>query len=626
MKHIPLFVSLLLIVSACQPTIRKDTVNQHIDFSYVHVADSFFSPRLERVAHVTIPVCIDQTEVQTGRIRNFENAAKGEGKHSGIFFDDSDVYKALEAIAYSLINYPDSAMEAKADEWIAKIAAAQQQDGYINTYYTLTGLDRRWTDMDKHEMYCAGHLIEAGIAYKKATGKTLLLEVGIRMADHIMSLFNEQGRHWVPGHEEIELALVKLSEETGQSKYLDYAYWLLSQRGHGYGYTENGIKDSLNQWNAPYYQDAVPVRDLRSISGHAVRSMYLYCGMSDVAARIADTGYEEALDSLWVDVTQRNMYVTGGIGVAYCTEGFANDYELPNREAYCETCASVGMALWNSRMAERTGESRYYDILERTLYNAMLAGINLEGNRFFYVNPLASDGDHHRQAWFGCACCPSNICRFLASLGNYIYAANDTALYVNLYIGNQASFPIGKENISVSMTTEYPWEGNTNIVFQSKMHKSLMLRIPDWCKQYRISINGKPAEVPIVKGYACINRCWQKGDSVNIEMDMPIEIVAADPRVKADIGRRAIQRGPIVYCAEQIDNATDIDSLTLSENSRFTTINLQWGDSCNGSSRIMVIDGTIDIMRPYFRYFCLIPYYAWDNRESGKMAVWQRWE
>ena len=626
MKRLLFFAAVALALTACQKTSKPALVNQHVDFASVHIDDAFWSPRLERVARVTIPVCIDQTEVQTGRIRNFENAAKGEGRHSGIFFDDSDVYKALEAIAYSLINYPDSAMEAKADDWIAKIAAAQQPDGYINTFYTLTGLEKRWTDMDKHEMYCAGHLIEAGIAYKKATGKTILLETGRRMADHIMSLFNEQGRHWVPGHEEIELAMVKLYEETKERKYLDYAYWLLSQRGHGYGYTENGIKDSLNQWNAPYYQDAVPVRDLRSISGHAVRSMYLYCGMSDVAARIADTGYEEALDSLWVDVTQRNMYVTGGIGVAYCTEGFANDYELPNREAYCETCASVGMALWNSRMAERTGESRYYDILERTLYNAMLAGINLEGNRFFYVNPLASDGDHHRQAWFGCACCPSNICRFLASLGNYIYAANDTALYINLYIGNQASFPIGKENISVSMTTEYPWEGNTNIVFQSKMHKSLMLRIPDWCKQYRITINGTPAEVPIVKGYACIKRCWQKGDSVNIEMDMPIEVVAADPRVKADIGRRAIQRGPIVYCAEQIDNATDIDSLTLSENSRFTTINLRWGDSCNGSSRIMVIDGTIDIMRPYFRHFCLIPYYAWDNRESSKMAVWQRWE
>ena len=617
MKKILLFAGLLLAVSACRNGHKPNLVNQHVDFACVHVSDSFWSPRLERVARVTIPVCIDQTEVQTGRIRNFENAAKGEGKHSGIFFDDSDVYKALEAIAYSLINYPDSAMEAKADDWIAKIAAAQQPDGYINTFYTLTGLDKRWTDMDKHEMYCAGHLIEAGIAYKKATGKTQLLTVGIRMAEHIMSVFNDQARHWVPGHEEIELAMVKLYEETRERKYLDYAYWLLSQRGHGYGYTENGIKDSLNRWNAPYYQDAVPVCDLRSISGHAVRSMYLYCGMCDVAARISGTGYEEALDTLWEDVTKRNMYVTGGIGVAYCTEGFANDYELPNKEAYCETCASVGMALWNSRMAERTGEAKYYDILERSVYNAMLAGINLEGNRFFYVNPLASDGDHHRKAWFGCACCPSNICRFMASLGNYIYATNDTALYVNLYIGNEAAFKVGDENVSLAMTTQYPREGRTTVLFRSGMQKSLMLRIPEWCKQYTLSVNGEEAEFVPENGYACISRRWQAGDELQIDMAMPVTLVSADPRVKADEGRRAVQRGPLVYCAEQVDNYTDIDSLLLTANTQLTAV--YEPDLLGG---IVAIDGVVPAVDSPDITFRLVPYYAWDNRQSGKMAVW----
>ena len=612
MKRLLFFAAVALALTACQKTSKPALVNQHVDFASVHIDDAFWSPRLERVARVTIPVCIDQTEVQTGRIRNFENAAKGEGKHSGIFFDDSDVYKALEAIAYSLINYPDPAMEAKADDWIAKIAAAQQPDGYINTFYTLTGLDKRWTDMDKHEMYCAGHLIEAGIAYKKATGKTLLLEVGRRMADHIMSLFNEQGRHWVPGHEEIELAMVKLYEETRERKYLDYAYWLLSQRGHGYGYTENGIMDSLNQWNAPYYQDAVPVCDLRSISGHAVRSMYLYCGMCDVAARMSGTGYEEALDTLWEDVTKRNMYVTGGIGVAYCTEGFANDYELPNKEAYCETCASVGMALWNSRMAERTGDAQYYDILERSVYNAMLAGINLAGDRFFYVNPLASDGGHHRKSWYGCACCPSNICRFMASLGNYIYAANDNALYVNLYIGNEAAFQVGRENVSLAMATQYPWEGRTDIRFRSPMHKSLLLRIPDWCKHYTLSVNGEQTEAAVKNGYACLNRRWQAGDEVSIDFDMPVEIVAADPRVKADEGRRAVQRGPLVYCAEQVDNQTDIESIVLTDNTRLTAV--YEPDLLGG---VVAIDGVASN-----NAFRLIPYYAWDNREAGKMAVW----
>ena len=613
MKKLFAVISFLPLLCACQKAPQTDVVNKHIDFSDVHICDSFWSPRLERVATVTIPVCIDQTEVQTGRIRNFENAARGEGKHSGIFFDDSDVYKALEAIAYSLINHPDSAMEAKADEWIEKIAAAQQSDGYINTFYTLTGLDKRWTDMDKHEMYCAGHLIEAGIAYKKATGKRQLLDVGIRMADHIMSLFGENGRHWVPGHEEIELALVKLYEETGEGKYLDFAYWLLSERGHGYGYGAESIKDSLNQWNAPYYQDAVPVKDLRSISGHAVRSMYLYCAMSDVAARIPNTGYEEALDSLWVDVTKRNMYLTGGIGVAYCTEGFAADYELPNKEAYCETCASVGMALWNSRMAERTGNAKYYDILERSVYNAMLAGINLDGNRFFYVNPLASDGNHHRKTWFGCACCPSNICRFMASLGNYIYAANDTALYANLYIGNEATFKVGKEDVSLTMTTDYPWQGHSTIRFRSGMNKSLLLRIPDWCKHYTIAVNGEPIMPLVVNGYARISRLWKEGDEVSICMDMPIELVSADPRVKADKGRRAVQRGPLVYCAEQADNTMDIENLVLTDTTRLTTV---FDSDLLGG--VMAIDG----MDQALSTIHLIPYYAWDNRESGKMAVW----
>ena len=303
------------------------------------------------------------------------------------------------------------------------------------------------------------------------------------------------------------------------------------------------------------------------------------------------------------------MYVTGGIGVAYCTEGFANDYELPNKEAYCETCASVGMALWNSRMAERTGDAKYYDILERSVYNAMLAGINLEGNRFFYVNPLASDGDHHRKTWYGCACCPSNICRFMASLGNYIYAANDTALYVNLYIGNEATFKVGKEEVSVAMTTRYPWEGRTDIRFRSSMRKSMMLRIPDRCRQYTLSVNGSPVSVTLEKGYAYITRDWQTGDEVSIDFDMPVEIVAADPRVKADEGRRAVQRGPLVYCAEQADNTIDIDSIILTDSTQLTAVCVP--DLLGGIT-------AIDIQKS----FRLIPYYAWDNREGGKMAVW----
>ncbi|MCQ2347394.1 MAG: glycoside hydrolase family 127 protein [Paludibacteraceae bacterium] len=617
MKHTFAFsLVCLCALVACQPESSLRQTTKHVDFSNVHIQDAFWSPRLERVATATIPVCIDQTEVQTGRIRNFENAAAHTGEHSGIFFDDSDVYKALEAIAYSLINQPDLALEAKADEWIAKIAAAQQEDGYINTFYTLTGLENRWTDMDKHEMYCAGHLLEAGIAYKKATGKTTLMNVGVRMVEHIMSIFNENGRHWVPGHEEIELALVKLADETGERKYLDYAYWILSQRGHGYGVTTEGIMDENQRWNAPYYQDAVPVEQLRSISGHAVRSMYLFCAMCDVAARMPNTHYEEALDTLWEDVVHRNMYVTGGIGVAYCTEGFANDYELPNKEAYCETCASVGMALWNYRMHEWKGEGQYVDVLERSVYNAMLAGINLDGNRFFYVNPLASDGNHHRKAWYGCACCPSNICRYMASIGNYIYAVSKDALYLNLFIGNEASFRIGRKDVAVALTTEYPWNGRSVLTFRTPMKHDLCVRIPDWCESYEIRVNGETQTTEVEKGYARLERSWQKGDSVEIILDMPIRLVEADSRVVADRGRRAVQRGPLVYCAEQVDNDVDVDSLSLSPQ---TLLSERFEEDMLGG--VVVIDATTaDVTSA--NAFRLIPYYAWDNREAGKMAVW----
>ena len=333
-----------------------------VDFSHVKIEDGFWSPRLSKHTTATLPVCIDQIENQTGRIRNFENAAKGEGEHSGIFFDDSDVYKALEGIAYSLINNPNPELEKKADEWIDKMAAAQQPDGYINTYYTLTGLDKRWTNMDKHEMYCAGHMMEAAVAYYQATGKRKLLDVSIRMADHMLSVFGPGKRHWVPGHEEIELALVKLYQVTGETKYLDFANWLLEERGHGYG-----SKGDEGDWNPEYYQDVVPVRDLESISGHAVRCMYLYCGMADVAALKQDTGYVEAMNRLWDDVVLRNMYITGGIGSSGHNEGFTEDYDLPNLEAYCETCASVGMVYWNQRMNQFTGDAEYVDVLERLL-------------------------------------------------------------------------------------------------------------------------------------------------------------------------------------------------------------------------------------------------------------------
>ena len=613
MKQYLLLAASAFLLQGCQ-TSKEDIKEQplkmieQIDFSHVKINDNFWSPRLSKHVSATLPVCIDQIENQTGRIRNFENAAKGEGEHSGIFFDDSDAYKALEGMAYSLINNPDPELEKKADEWIDKFAAAQQPDGYINTFYTLTGLDKRWTNMDKHEMYCAGHMIEAGVAYYQATGKRKLLDVCIRMTDHMMSQFGPGKRHWVPGHEEIELALVKLYQTTQEQKYLDFAYWLLEERGHGHG-----TMGDEGKWDPVYYQDIVPVRQLTDISGHAVRCMYLYCGMADVAALKNDTGYIAAMDRLWDDVVHRNMYITGGIGSSRDNEGFTEDYDLPNLDAYCETCASVGMVLWNQRMNQLTGDSKYIDVLERSLYNGALAGISLGGDRFFYVNPLESKGDHHRQEWYGCACCPSQLSRFLPSIGNYIYASSDDALWVNLYIGNTGQIRIGETDILLTQETDYPWDGSVKLTISTSqpLEKEIRLRIPDWCKTYDLSINGKRINVPKEKGYAVI-KDWKSQDVIALDMDMPVEIVAADPHVKENFDKRAIQRGPLVYCMEEIDNPEYFDQIQLSPSTTFQTAFVS--DILNGIKTIKT-NGRAQSAT-------FIPYYAWDNRKAGKMRVW----
>lgn len=613
MKQYLLLAASAFLLQGCQTS--KEDINEQplkmieqIDFSHVKINDNFWSPRLSKHVSATLPVCIDQIENQTGRIRNFENAAKGEGEHSGIFFDDSDIYKALEGMAYSLINNPDPELEKKADEWIDKFAAAQQPDGYINTFYTLTGLDKRWTNMDKHEMYCAGHMIEAGVAYYQATGKRKLLDVCIRMTDHMMSQFGPGKRHWVPGHEEIELALVKLYQTTQEQKYLDFAYWLLEERGHGHG-----TMGDEGKWDPVYYQDIVPVRQLTDISGHAVRCMYLYCGMADVAALKNDTGYIAAMDRLWDDVVLRNMYITGGIGSSRDNEGFTEDYDLPNLDAYCETCASVGMVLWNQRMNQLTGDSKYIDVLERSLYNGALAGISLGGDRFFYVNPLESKGDHHRQEWYGCACCPSQLSRFLPSIGNYIYASSDDALWVNLYIGNTGQIRIGETDILLKQETDYPWDGSVKLTIATSqpLEKEIRLRIPNWCKTYDLSINGKRINVSEEKGYAVI-KDWKSQDVIALDMDMPVEIVAADPHVKENFGKRAIQRGPLVYCMEEIDNPVYFDQIQLSPSTTFQTAFVS--DILNGIKTIKT-NGRAQSAT-------FIPYYAWDNRKAGKMRVW----
>ena len=606
MRRLFYFLFLLSFLAGCSRKAENLKPIAPVRFSDVRIDDAFWSPRLLLHKTATLPVCIDQIENQTGRIRNFENAAQGRGEHSGIYYDDSDVYKALEGMAYSLQIMPDPELEAKCDEWIDKFAAAQEPDGYINTFYSLTGLENRWDNMSKHEMYCAGHMTEAAVAYYYATGKRKFLDVSIRMADHMMSVFGPGKRNWVPGHEEIELALVKLYEATGEKKYLDFAGWLLDQRGHGYGtYGKAG-----GNWNAAYFQDDVPVREISAIAGHAVRAMYLYCGMADVAAYTGDTGLTAALDRVWDHVVLKNMYVTGGIGQSAQNEGITEDYDLPNLTAYCETCASVGMVFWNWRMNQFTGDAKYADVMERSLYNGALAGINLAGDRFFYVNPLESLGNHHRQEWYGCACCPSQICRFLPSIGNYIYGVSDEGLWVNLYMGNIASVKVGGKDLTVTQETKYPWEGAVRLTLGLKgsVRTQVRLRIPGWCREYAVSVNGQVVEPTVEKGYAVLEGKWKDGDVIDLEMDMPVEVVEADPRVKEDVGKRAVQRGPLVYCLEEADNPSDFDGITLSPDAPWEA----GFDAGLLSGVVKITDGTATY----------IPYYAWDNRTAGKMKVW----
>lgn len=613
-----------------------------VNFSKVKIADGFWQPRINQVTDVTIPVCIDQTEVKTPRIKNFEKVARKKGeKHEGIFYDDSDVYKALEAIAYSLSNKPNQALEQKADEWIDKIAAAQLPDGYIGTWYTLGDFDKRWTDMSMHEDYNGGHLIEAAVAYYDATGKRKLLDVAIKFADYFDSLFGPGKRHWVTGHQELELALVKLYRATQNKKYLALSNWLLDERGHKYaiGYTWTDWRDTA------YAQDVVPVKQQKEITGHAVRAMYMYTGAADVASQTGDVGYMDAMKTVWEDVVYRNMYITGGIGSSGNNEGFSVDYELPNENAYCETCASVGMVFWNQRMNQLTGDAKYIDVLERSLYNAANDGLSLDGKTFFYGNPLASDGRHKRREWFGTACCPANIARLVESLGNYVYAQSENAFYVNLFVGSSTTVDLAKTKVGIAQETNYPWDGLIKVKISpaKKVKFNLHLRIPGWAlgkpvpgdtysylnysgSAYTILVNGKPAAFTLDNGYAVINREWKKDDVVELNLPMEVRRVVARQEVKEDVNRVAFERGPLVFCVEHSDNNGKAFNFFLPDNAPIKT---EFNKDLLGGTQVIKTDVPVVITSPdgmeiktEVRSITAIPYFLWNNRGQGQMQVW----
>ena len=578
-----------------------------IAFNKVKIQSTFWNPRLDISRKVTVRACLDRCE-DTGRLINFRRAAgKAEGEHKGLCYDDSDVYKVLEGAAYDLMVEHDPELEARVDTIIADICAAQEPSGYINTHFTCRRPNEKWTDMDQHEAYCIGHMVEGAIAYQQATGKEAWLNCARRAVDHMMDLFGPGKRHWICGHQELELALVKLYRCTGEKKYFDFARWLLEERGHGY-IEARSIEHGY--FTPEYYLDVIPAKDLRKVTGHAVRAMYYFTAMADVDALTGEEEYKEALDALWNNIVPANIYITGGIGQQARNEGFTHDYHKPNLSAYCETCAAVGMSLWNHRLNLANADAKYADIVETEMYNGVLAGVGLSGDMYFYDNPLASVGTHHRSQWFGTSCCPTNLARFIPSVGGYCYALGEGELYINQYIGGSLKLDEEGCRAELEVTTEYPWDGKITITVKAlEGLGAFKLRIPGWCRSYTVNGMSPAAE----KGYVTVPA--QAGDSIVLTLDMPVDRVYEDLRVKETAGRVCVRRGPVVYCAEEVDNkSADICTeyfhaeLALSKDAELRVSGVE--------ERLLnapVIEGG---------GVKLIPYSLWDNREGGAMVVW----
>jgi len=617
-----------------------------VPFTSVKMTDNFWAPRIKKNHEVTIPIAFGYCE-STGRVKNFEIAG---GLDTGAFrtiypFDDSDVTKIIEGAAYSLQTYPDPALEAYVDSLIWKIGLAQEDDGYLYTNRTIAEMGygkihewaegKRWekTNILSHELYNLGHMYEAAVAYYQATGKRELLEISLKSADLVDKDFGWDAFVSYPGHQVIEMGLVKLYRVTGERRYLDLAKFFLDARG---------TRDDGDE----YAQSLKKVVDQTEAVGHSVRATYMYSGMADVASILGDEAYVSAITKIWEDLVHRKMYITGGIGASGGNEGFAEPYYLPNMTAYCETCASIGSIFFNHRMFSMHGEGKYFDILEKTLYNGTLSGVSLSGDRFFYPNPLESDGRHERSPWFGCACCPSNVCRFIPAIPGYIYSVTDDGLYVNLFASNEAEISFAKNTVSFTQETMYPWDGKVTMTVSPEKEKTfaLHIRIPGWARneampgglyaftetfkeEYSLLVNGEAPEATLTDGYVTINRKWKKGDRIELYLPMPVRTVVADEKVKEDAGRYAIQRGPLIFCAEWPDQEDGkVLDILIAGNPVFITEFHQ--DLLNGTelitttgySAVAASDGTVTPGEPFA--MTLIPYHLWNNRGKGEMRVW----
>ena len=637
-----------------------------VPFTAVKVTPgTFWGQRLEASRNTTVPLAFSKCESE-GRYKNFENAAVHLKDSSKVFkvngvgysFDDTDPYKTLEGAAYILQTYPNKRLEAYCDSVIDIIATAQEPDGYLYTARTQNPADphhwagdRRWVKEEdlSHELYNLGHMIEGAVAYWQATGKRKFLDIACRYADVACKEVGPNPGQMcvVPGHQIAEMAMARLYLATGKQQYLDFAKFLLDYRG------KTSIKTEYSQSHKPVIEQDEAV-------GHAVRAAYMYAGMADVAALTGDKNYINAIDKIWDNIVGKKLYITGGIGATSSGEAFGKNYELPNMSAYCETCAAIGNVYVNYRLFLLHGDSKYYDVLERTLYNGLISGVSLQGDGFFYPNPLESMGQHQRQAWFGCACCPSNICRFIPSLPGYIYAVKDKsygshkphesytpALYVNLFLSNTSTLSVDGKKVTLSQTTNYPWDGDIaiNVDKSSAGVFAMKIRIPGWLKgsvvpspsdlyhytdnkrlAFTVSLNGETVDYKLEDdGYMNITRRWKKGDKIQLHFAMEPRIVRANNKVEADRGMIAVERGPLVYCAEHPDNKFDVFSALVSQEPQFQlgkaeiagtpvvtlTTDAQTLDF-NKQGKLTVKDQTLT----------LIPYYAWCHRGSGKMRVW----
>ncbi|HEX8600112.1 MAG TPA: glycoside hydrolase family 127 protein [Chloroflexia bacterium] len=631
--------------------LKKDYPVEPVPFTDVRCDDEFWKSRIETNRAISIPFAFEQCE-RTGRIDNFRRAAEvlkdtpdADRTPPALVWDDSDVFKVLEGAAYALSSRPDPALEAYLDSLVELIAAAQEPDGYLYTARTINPENtpdyagsKRWEleRQSSHELYNLGHLYEAAVAHLQATGKRDLLDVALKSADLLDRTFGPGKESMWPGHEVTEMALVKLYHVTGDGRYLALGKFLLDARG------PDGHEGSGREYN----QSHAPVVEQSEAVGHAVRATYLYAGMADVAAATVETGYIDALDRIWEDVVGRKLYITGGIGATAQGEAFGPAYDLPNLTAYSETCAAIGNVFWSHRLFLLHADARYIDVLERTLYNALLAGISLDGTAFFYENPLESDGTHQRSPWFDCACCPSNVARFLPALPGYVYARHDDTIYVNLFMAGSAEIGLGDERVvKLEQETGYPWDGKVRIAVSNDVAGpfAIKVRIPGWARNevvpgdlYRfvdsaeematLKINGELVDLQVDRGYATLTRVWQPGDVIELDLPMPARRVVANERVDADRGRVALQRGPLVYCAEWPDNPhVAVRDIVLAGDD---TLTAEWvPDLLNG---VVVLKGRAlrqtkvkgDEAPWTEQDFTAIPYYAWAHRGPGEMLVW----